>query len=567
VHFRVLGPLELGEDCAVPIAPKPRTMLALLLVRTNAMVPVDLVVDEVWGEFPPPSARDNVRLYATIVRRLLAGLPGEATLVRRGPGYQLNIQPAALDLHGFRDLAGRAENARAAGDLASAAGLLDRALGLWRGSALADTPGGQILGGWRVAVEEERLHALEGHSQVLLDLGDTERALARARELLAAEPLRERGHELLVRARYMAGDIAGALAALDAARRVLDEELGVPPGERLLQLQQALLHREPAWSTGPPTAMSPRAPDRPTAAWGQGVPAQLPPGVLGFAGRKHELAELDAHLAAVRDEPTAVGVLTVSGLPGVGKTALAVHWAHRVRTEFPDGQLYVNLRGFDAAAEPMSPAEVVRGFLEAFEVPPQRVPASVDAQMNLYRTVLIDRRVLVVLDNARDADQVRRLLPGSPGSLVVVTSRHQMPGLVAVEGARPVGLGPLGVTEARALLCCRLGAGRVVAEAGAVDEVVTRCAGLPLALSIVAARASTHPQFSLAEVATELRHAADTLDAFADPDQTTDVRAVFSWSYQSLHAAAAQPRPVRSSRSVAILRRRAGPHPRPPVGT
>jgi tetratricopeptide (TPR) repeat protein len=223
-----------------------------------------------------------------------------------------------------------------------------------------------------------------------------------------------------------------------------------------------------------------------------------------------------------------------------GKTALAMHWAHQVRGEFPDGQLYVNLRGFDPACPAVDPGQALRGFLDAFAVPPERVPAGLDAQVGLYRSLLAGKRVLVVLDNARDAEQVRPLLPGSPGCLALVTSRNHLTGLIATDGAYPLGLDLLTLSEAHDLLARRLGAERVASEPEAAGEIVERCARLPLALAIVAARAAAKPGFPLAVTAAELRHATATLDPFDGGDLATDVRTVFSWSYRALSMGAAR---------------------------
>ncbi len=271
-----------------------------------------------------------------------------------------------------------------------------------------------------------------------------------------------------------------------------------------------------------------------------GIPQQLPPDVAHFSGRERELAGLDALLrtgaasTAAGRSPTAAVIGVIAGSGGLGKTTLAVHWAHRVRDRFPDGQLYVNLRGFGPTGSAMTVAEAVRGFLDAFQVPAHRIPATVEAQTALYRSLLADRRVLILLDNARDAEQVRPLLPGSPGCLVVLTSRNELTGLVVAEQARPLPLDLLGRAEARELLAGRIGAERAAAEPQAVEDVVTVCAGLPLALAIVAARAATHPRFSIAALADELHDARGSLDAFEGGDATTDVRAVFSWSYHTL---------------------------------
>jgi tetratricopeptide (TPR) repeat protein len=268
------------------------------------------------------------------------------------------------------------------------------------------------------------------------------------------------------------------------------------------------------------------------------IPRQLPTAVRQFVGRSAELAALTE---ALRQTPAAgtVMVSVICGTAGVGKTALAVYWAHQVAAQFPDGQLYVNLRGFDPGG-PMTPAEAIRGFLDALDVPPQRIPASLDAQAALYRSLLSGRRMLLLLDNASDISQVRPLLPGTPTCLALVTSRNQLTGLVAAEGARPVPLDLLAATEARELLAEHLTPGRVGAEPEAIESIIALCARLPLALALVAAHAVTHPHLSLPALAAELRDTQGRLDAFAGDDPTTDVRAVFSWSHRALRPAAAR---------------------------
>ncbi|GIH02553.1 hypothetical protein Rhe02_06200 [Rhizocola hellebori] len=265
------------------------------------------------------------------------------------------------------------------------------------------------------------------------------------------------------------------------------------------------------------------------------VPRQLPLPVAGFTGRAEHLASLDTVLAE-RIATSTTAISAVLGPAGIGKTALAVHWAHRVADGFPDGQLYVNLRGFDPSGTPMSPAEAVRGFLDAFGVPPERIPANLEAQLGLYRSLMADRCVLVVLDNARDAGQVRALLPAGRRCAVVVTSRDHLTGLVAADGAHTVVLPVLSGVEARDLLAGRLGAARVGAEPEAAADIVERCASLPLALTLVAARACAHPGFPLAALAAELRVGAAGLDTFDNADPAMDVRQVFSWSYRELGA-------------------------------
>lgn len=266
---------------------------------------------------------------------------------------------------------------------------------------------------------------------------------------------------------------------------------------------------------------------------------QLPTALRHFSGRRRELAELNSLL----DQAPGAGmplVVTISGTAGVGKTALAVFWAHRVADRFPDGQLYVNLRGFDASAAVLDPADAVRRFLSALGVSPERVSADVDAQAALYRSHLAGRRMLLVLDNARDSAQVRPLLPGAPGCLALVTSRSQLTGLIAADGAHHLTLDLLTDAEARLLLSRRLGPGRVAAEPTAVTEIIARCARLPLALALMAARAAVRPTATLRQLAGELRGAQQRWQALADSDPASDVRTVFSWSYRALTPAAAR---------------------------
>ncbi|HZM78322.1 MAG TPA: tetratricopeptide repeat protein [Candidatus Limnocylindrales bacterium] len=269
------------------------------------------------------------------------------------------------------------------------------------------------------------------------------------------------------------------------------------------------------------------------------VPRQLPRAVTHFAGRVDQLTTLTELLPRRVPAGGAVVISAIDGTAGVGKTALAIHWAHQVAHHFPDGQLYVDLRGFDPSGQAMAPGEALRRFLDALEVDPQRIPADLDGKAALYRSQMAGRRMLIVLDNARDSAQVRPMLPGTPGCLVVVTSRNQLPGLVAADGAHPLSLDLPTVAEARELLANRLGAKRTTAEPGAVDEIIEACARLPLALAIVAARAANRPMWSLAALACELRETTSRLDVLASgEDVHTDVRAVLSWSARALTSGA-----------------------------
>jgi tetratricopeptide (TPR) repeat protein len=341
---------------------------------------------------------------------------------------------------------------------------------------------------------------------------------------------------------------------------VLADDLGVEPGRAARAMQAAILRQDPALDPPPGdgrVAVAPAdssvSPSTDTGVLGgaRPVPRQLPADVAGFVGRGAGLAALDRLLDPTAPANTVV-VSAVSGTAGVGKTALALHWAHRVAELFPDGQLYVNLRGYDASGVGTEPAEAVRGFLDAFNVAPAQIPTGLDAMAALYRSLMAGRRMLVLLDNARDAEQVRPLLPGSAGCRALVTSRDRLAGLVATDGAEPVALDLLSPAEADALLRRRLGPRRLADEPDAVDDIIARCARLPLALTVVAARAATRPRLALRQLAAELGE--QRLDTLTGGDHASDLRAVFSWSYERLSPPARR------------LFRLLGLHPGPDIG-
>jgi tetratricopeptide (TPR) repeat protein len=396
----------------------------------------------------------------------------------------------------------------------------------------------------RQAWRQQYLDVVVAWACAELRIGNPTAVIGPLTDLAGEHPLVESITAVLMRAMYATGRASDALDTYTKFRQHLIEEVGADPGAEVQAVHQAILRGDLDLSV-PPALPGPTLPARE-------VPQQLPLDVPGFTGREDKLAQLDAIAAVAGEHPTAVVISAVSGTAGVGKTALAVHWAHQVAAQFPDGQLYVNLRGFDPGGS-LRPTEAIRGFLEALRVIPEHLPGSLPAQAALYRSLLAGKRVLIVLDNARDADQVRPLLPGSPGCLVVVTSRNQLTSLVAAEGAHPISLDLLSVPEARQLLTHRLGEQRVVAEPEVVGEIISRCARLPLALTIAAARAATNPGFPLISLAEELSAARDGLDAFDGGDVATNVRTIFSWSYRTLSADAAR------------LFRLLGPHPGPDV--
>ncbi|MGW7383085.1 BTAD domain-containing putative transcriptional regulator [Streptomyces sp. NPDC054794] len=531
LRFTVLGPVRgwRGPDEVDLGPPKQRAVLAVLLLGEGAQVPVEALVDAVWGARSPASAVSALRTYVHRLRRLL----GSLAILSVGDGYQMRTSPQSLDLAAFRDLAARADRARREGNVKIASRYLDDALAHWQGTVLAGVRG-EYAEAQRERLSRLRLSALEASLTVRLELGEHTDASRELAALVAEHPLDERFREMLMLALYRSGRQAEALLTYSEARSVLADELGVDPGPDLRHLYERILRAD----TG---LIAPATPAHPaTPASDQPTPAQLPAGPPAFVGRAAPLAEADSVLPGNGEMPMTVTLRLITGMAGVGKSTFAAHWAHRVSSRFPDGQLYLDLRGFDPAGLPVSPDRALRTLLESLGANPLSLPQDADALVALYRTRLAGRRVLLLLDNARDARQVRPLLPASPGCLVIVTSRNRLSGLIATDGARPIHLDVLSVAEARDFLVHSLGADRVAAEPTAADKIIELCARLPLALSIAAARALTRSGFPLATLADELAGGHSTLDAFTDTDTATDVRGVFSWSYHALTPAAAR---------------------------
>jgi DNA-binding SARP family transcriptional activator/tetratricopeptide (TPR) repeat protein len=527
MQIRVLGPVDIVMGDATHQVPglRRKAVLAVLALHGTETVGTDRLIDAVWATDPPATAGNTLQSHVSYLRRVL----GRDAVVAGGGGYALRLGGDGVDLVVAERLA---EQARRAGAAAERAAHLHAACALWRGSSLADLTAvpwlagqGERLDRWRLAVERDLTDAR-------LALGEHTTLVPGLERLADEHPFDERLHGQLMLALYGSGRQGDALAAYHRLRRALDDELGVPPGPPVRELFERILRHDATLGHRPAPAVLTRSRRQEPA------PAQLPSALTGFAGRAGELSALDDLLAAVR--PSTVVISAISGTAGVGKTTLAVHWAHRVAHRFPDGQLYVNLRGYHPSGTALDPAEAVRGFLDAFAVPVERIPAGLDAQAALYRSLLSGRRVLVVLDNARDAAQVRPLLPGSPSCLAVVTSRDDLAGLVVTEGAAPLALDLLSHEEARALLVARLGAERVHREPAAVGDIIAACARLPLALAVVAARAGARRDVPLARLAAELRDAGDPLDAFDAGDPAVNARAVFSWSYRALSDGAAE---------------------------
>lgn len=534
MEFRVLGPVEFGvAGRVVPTGhPRQRCVLAVLLIEVNRTVSTEQLIDRVWGERPPNRARNVLSGYITRLRAVISA--GETSLDRRPGGYSLSADPGLIDLHRFRDLVTRG---RAAQDPE----LLSEALNLWRGRAFADTASDWLIN-MREMLENERLEALLRRNDILLGRGGHAELLAELHDLATAHPLDERVTRQLVIALYRCGRQADALAAYSRARALLSDELGLDLSPESQALQRQILGNDPALTAAPPP--SPPA-SRP-------VPRQLPAVTADFTGRGSELALLDA--------TGATPVLTIDGAAGVGKTALAVSWGQRVAGRFPDGQLFVNLRGH-APGRPLSSLSALAQFLRALGVPPDQLPLDVDEAAALYRSVLAERRVLVVLDDARGPGQVRPLLPGNPGCTVVITSRNRLGGLIAKDGAQRLTLDVLDPQTAVDLLSRLLGAQRVAREPEAAAELARLCTHLPLALRISAANLANHPHRPIAEHAGELR-AGNRLDTLQiDGDREAAVRTAFELSYAALEPDARLafrrigliPGPEFTAASVAVL--------------
>ncbi|WP_086663918.1 AfsR/SARP family transcriptional regulator [Lentzea kentuckyensis] len=487
-EYRVLGPLEVlldGVPVAVP-AGRCHVLLAALLLRANQFLPVDELVDRVWDGDPPTADRAHKTLQM-VVRRLRVAL-GDADCVRTRPGgYEAAVDPDQLDLLRFRALAG-------SGDFGAASAL-------WRGSVLGNVPSERLHREDVPQLVNERLAVLERRIDADLDQGLSGELVAELRSLVAEHPLREPFWRHLMLALYRSGQQAEALSAYETVRANLADELGVDPGPELKTLHQQILRAE----------VSPGRRRQ--------VPRQLPGGVRNFVGRDEELELLGK----------AAGVTVVHGVGGVGKTALALRWAREAREDFPDGDLYVNLRGFDPEAQPVDPSAAAEMLLVGLGV--EEIPAAPEARFALLRTNLVDRRLLLLLDNAASLRQVLPLLPGTPGVRVVITSRTQLRALVSQHDATAISLRQLEFEEARSLLAAVLGEERLDAEPESAREIVERCAGLPLALRVFAERVARFPDVPLHEFVAELRN--ERLDALSD-FYDVDVRAVFSWSYRAL---------------------------------
>ncbi|MFJ4951332.1 AfsR/SARP family transcriptional regulator [Streptomyces sp. NPDC088760] len=518
LRFGVLGPVRArrGEEALPTGSPQQRALLAALLLREGRTATAAELIDALWGSEPPSQALAAVRTYASRLRKILD--PG--VLVSESGGYAVRgLGEGALDLAVAQDLAAEAEKARGTGDLGRARSLLNQALALWDGEPLAGVPG-PYAEAQRARLEEWRLGLLETRLDLDLEQGGHAEAVSELTALTAAHPLRERLRELLMLALYRSGRQAEALAVYADTRRLLAEELGVDPRPGLSELQQRILQADP--SLAEPS--SPMA--EPTAAPVR--PAQLPASVPDFTGRSAFVSELTEVLSSASEaEGRVMAVSALAGIGGVGKTTLAVHVAHRARGAFPDGQLYVDLQG--AGPRPAEPETVLGSFLRALGTPDTAIPDSLEERSALYRSVLDGRRVLVLLDNAKDAAQVRPLLPGTEGCAALVTSRVRM---LDLAGAHLVDLDVMSPDEALALFTRIVGEERVAAEREAALDVVAACGFLPLAIRIAASRLAARRTWTVSVLAAKLADGRRRLDELQAGDLA--VKATFELGYGQL---------------------------------
>ncbi|WP_242434059.1 AfsR/SARP family transcriptional regulator [Streptomyces sp. CB01580] len=555
LYLNLLGPVEAHRGAA-PLnlgGAKPRTVLAALLMARGRVVADTELTALLWGDRPPATCTAQIHTYASRVRRLLG--PG-IDVERRRPGYLIRLPEHGVhvDLLAFQERAARGAAALAAGDARTAADTLRDALACWRGEALGGVCDPLVVAG-RDRLEEERLVALERRMDADLELGRHGELIPELIAEIASHPLREGLRAKLMTALYRAGRQADALAAYRAARATLAEELGLDPCAELQRLHQALL-------TGHPSLLQPRpvptaavpATTAPAAATPAPVPAplpvpaELPPAPVRFIGRDQEVLRLSTALSDHRPRGGEPAVHVVTGMIGVGKTAVVLRTAHRVRHRYPDGQIHLDLRG--SGPDPLDPADALAELLRLLGVAPDRIPAGSDDRVRAYRTRIADRRLLLILDDAADERRLRPLLPVTEGCAALITSRCALP---ALDGVGRIALRPLPAADARGLFDALAGPARTAAEPRAAEAVVEACAGLPLALRIAGLRAAARPLRPLATLARRLTASDRALDELALGDLS--VRESLMDGYRRL-----APPGRRALRFLSAL----GPHPVPP---
>jgi DNA-binding SARP family transcriptional activator/Tfp pilus assembly protein PilF len=531
LRFALLGTLRAWRaNLPVDLGPaRQRAVLVVLLLRRGQAVSVDKIIDAVWGTTPPDSATSLVRTYVRGLRetlepdRIRYGRP--SFLVSGSGSYRIPIDARELDTEEFERVVGQARNARETGNLAEASILFATALELSDGVPLSCLDSSYIRS-IRHRLLEQQLSAREERIEIELGLGRHREIVPELQNIVVEHPLEEKLHALLMLALYRSGRTSEALNAFQAARRTLRDDLGTHPGAELRRIHEQILREDPTLDC---LAIAQTAQQKSATAT---APSQLPPAPRPFTGRAKELDELTHALSTPAERGGTVVITALAGAGGLGKTWLVLHWANRHLNLFPDGNLFVDLRGFSPDGPPLSPIPVLRGFLEGLGVSPQDLPDDLHELTVRYRRLVAGKRMLIVLDNAADTTQVTGLLPDSPMATVLVTSRNHLPGLITGHGASHLRVDALTDAEARALLVTRLGTERVRREPEAVDRLLDGCGGFPLALGIVTSRAETHQHLRLATLAAELGEAG--LSALDSDDPAASLPAVLQCSRRAL---------------------------------
>jgi DNA-binding SARP family transcriptional activator len=516
------------EEMGIPLGgPRQRTVLALLLLAPGRVVPIDTMVDSVWNSNPPPTARTQVAICVAALRKNFktAGI-GEDVIVTAHPGYVLNTDGYQFDSADFAHLVQTGEKCAQEGRLTEAGQCYAQALDLWRGPAYAGVTG-QLIEDEAARLEEHRLNAYDDSTHVHLELGHHQELIPTLAAMVREHSLRERTRYHLMLAQYRSGRRADAMETYRDAHSQFIDELGIEPGPDLKELHDAILRDDPSLASTAPPAVEQRPAPAPTVA----VPAELPPEVPAFTGRVEELAALESLLSdAEGDRASTVGLIT--GAAGTGKSGLATRWSVRAAGHFPDGQLFADLRGYDEQHEPVSARDVLSRFLRSLGVPGEQIPTDLEERIALYRSLLADRRVLIVLDNARTYAQVRPLLPGGGRCCVLVTTRDQMEDLVTWPSQTRVHLGLLSPEEAVALVTAIVGEQRIAVARDDAGRLVELCDRLPLALRIAAARLASKPHWTVRYLVNRLSDERRRLDELSQGE--SQVRASLALSYRYL---------------------------------
>ncbi|MEU4391663.1 BTAD domain-containing putative transcriptional regulator [Kribbella sp. NPDC023855] len=523
MRFEVLGPVRVVRDGQVvgPISELRRKLLAVLLVRAGRPVPTEVLAEALWGASAPQRPGNSMQVH---VHRLRQVLDSPDRLISISGGYQLCVQPDEVDAEVFDRLHDEGRRTAESGDLDGAVALLREALELWRGAAYADIDETEVVAPAAQRLAETRLTAYEELFEAELARGRAREIVPELTELVAEYPLRERliGQQML--ALYRSGRRTRAEVAYRSARQRLARELRAEPGRELRELGEAIQREDAVLDHVAGAAEQPQPPRTPSVR-----PSQLPPPPGAFFGREDELDELDG---------ATDGLVLLTGMAGIGKTGLALQYAHQVADRYGDGQLYIDLCGH-ASGPALDPLTALGQLLRGLGADTNRAWESVADATAEYRSVLNGRKLLVLLDNAASAEQVRPLLPATSGCLTVVTSRNKLSGLIAREGAHRIGVGELPSETARDLLSRLVGGGRLAAEPDQATALVKACAGLPLALRIAAAQLADEPHRTLADYLTELEEHGSTALALHD-DEHSAVSAAFDLSYQRLDSATRQ---------------------------